>query len=76
MGYFLSGLRRLVIFLAGFEGGLFFEGGFEGAGELVGAGGAFTAALDAFAAGNYVGDFHAAGERADALCVAVATAKE
>ena len=50
-----------IFFLAGFEGGLFLEGGFEGAGELVGAGGAFTAALDAFAACNYVGDFHAAG---------------
>lgn len=46
----------------GRRGGLFFEGGFEGAGELVGAGSAFPAALDAFAAGNYVGDFHAAGQ--------------
>ena len=49
---------------------------FEGAAQLVGAGGAFAAAADAVDAGDDIVDFLATNQLADALQVAVASAKE
>ena len=49
---------------------------FEGAAQLVGAGGAFAAAADAVDAGDDIVDFLATDQLADALQVAVASAKE
>lgn len=52
------------------------EGFFQRAGQLIRAGGSATAAVDTFETGDGVFGFHAAYQRRDALCVAVAAAQE
>ena len=53
-----------------------FQRQFDGFGQLIGTGGAFEAAADAFQLGDDIFCFHAFHQCGDTLCVAVTTAIE